>query len=226
MHHEHHLTVERTARYFTIEPAEEGAAREVWFGLHGYAQLAEKFLRVFEGLDDGTRLIVAPEALARFYLHPDPPPTGVGHIGASWMTREDRLSEIADNVAYLDALARHVFRRVPRDSVALRVLGFSQGALAAARWAAQGTTRVDQLILWGGGLPPELDVAAAPALGRLPVLLVWGEDDDYYDPAKVAHDAQRLADAGVACRVVTFAGGHQVKRELLLRLASEELRAP
>ncbi len=225
MHHEHHLTVERTARYFTIEPAEEGAAREVWFGLHGYAQLAEKFLRVFEGLDDGTRLIVAPEALARFYLHPDPPPTGVGHIGASWMTREDRLSEIADNVAYLDALARHVFRRVPRESVALRVLGFSQGALAAARWAAQGTTRVDQLILWGGALPPELDVAAAPALGRLPVLLVWGEDDDYYDPAKVAHDEKRLADAGVACRVVTFAGGHQVKRDLLLRLATEELGA-
>ncbi|MGD0483546.1 MAG: phospholipase, partial [Gemmatimonadales bacterium] len=139
MHHEHHLTVERTARYFTIEPAEGGAAREVWFGLHGYAQLAEKFLRVLEGLDDGTRLIVAPEALARFYLHPEPPPTGVGHIGASWMTREDRLSEIADNVAYLDALARHVFRQIARETVTLRVLGFSQGALAAARWAAQGT---------------------------------------------------------------------------------------
>ena len=75
-------------------------------------------------------------------------------------------------------------------------------------------------------LPKKDGVFQAREFGRLPVLLVWGEDDDYYDPAKVAHDAQRLADAGVACRVVTFAGGHQVKRELLLRLASEELRAP
>lgn len=226
MHHEHHLTVERTARYFTIEPADGVAVREVWFGLHGYAQLAEKFLRVFERLDDGARLIVAPEALARFYLHPNPPPTGAGHIGASWMTREDRLSEIADNVAYLDALARHVFRRFPRETVTLRVLGFSQGALAAARWAAQGTTRVDQLVLWGGALPPELDVTAASALARLSVLLVWGEQDPYYDPAKVAHDEKRLTDAGVACRAVTFAGGHQVKRELLLSLAMEPPGAP
>ena len=219
MLHEHHLTVERTARYFTIEAGEAGA-REVWFVLHGYGQLAERFLRPFEALADGSRLFVAPEALARFYLHPEPPPTGAGHIGASWMTREDRLSEIADNVAYLDALARHVFRRVERESVLLRVVGFSQGAFAAARWAAQGTTSVDQLILWGGSLPPELDPAEAPNLSRLPVLIVWGEQDQYYDAAKVAHDERRLSDAGIPCRVMTFAGGHQVSREVLKEIAA------
>jgi predicted esterase len=218
MLHEHHLTVERTARYFTIEPGEDGP-REVWFVLHGYGQLAERFLRPFEALDDGTRLIVAPEALARFYVHPEPPPSGAGHVGASWMTREDRLSEIADNVAYLDALARHVFRRFARERVALRALGFSQGAFAAARWAAQGTTPVDQLILWGGSLPPELDVREAPNLGRLPVLIVWGEGDQYYDHGKVAHDERRLADAGITCRVITFAGGHQLSREVLQQIA-------
>jgi len=220
MLHEHHLTVERTARYYTIEPGEAGA-REVWFALHGYGQLAERFLRPFEALDDGTRMFVAPEALARFYLHPDPPPTGMGHVGASWMTREDRLSEIADNVAYLDALARHVFRRVERERVLLRVVGFSQGAFAAARWAAQGTTSVDQLVLWGGSLPPELDVREAPNLSRLPVLIVWGEGDKYYDATQVAHDERRLSEAGIACRVVTFAGGHQLSRELLQRIATE-----
>ncbi len=218
MLHEHHLTVERTARYFTIEPAEAGA-REVWFVLHGYGQLAERFLRPFEALDDGTRLVVAPEALARFYLHPEPPPTGAGRIGASWMTREDRLSEIADNVAYLDALARHVFRRVERERVLLRVVGFSQGAFAAARWAAQGTTSVDQLVLWGGSLPPELDVREAPNLSRLPVLIVWGEQDQYYDAPTVAHDEQRLTAAGIPCRVLTFAGGHQLSREVLKKIA-------
>jgi predicted esterase len=220
MLHEHHLTVERTARYYTIEPAEAGP-REVWFVLHGYGQLAERFLRPFEGLGDGTRMFVAPEALARFYLHPDPPPTGVGHIGASWMTREDRLSEIGDNVAYLDALARHIFRRVERETVLLRVVGFSQGAFAAARWAAQGTTSVDQLVLWGGSLPPELDVRETPNLSRLPVLIVWGDGDKYYDATKVAHDERRLTDAGIACRVITFAGGHQLSRELLQRIAAE-----
>ena len=220
MRHEHHITVERTARYFTIEPA-EGRVREVWFVCHGYAQLADRFLRPFEALDDGTRLIVAPEALARFYLREDAPPSGAGRIGASWMTREDRISDVADTVQYLDALARRIFRRVDRAAVTLRVLGFSQGAAAAARWAVQGGTRPDQLVLWGLHLPPDLDLSAAPDLGRLPVLLVWGDQDRYYDAARAADDADRLARIGARHRIVTFAGGHRLSAAVLRDIAAE-----
>ena len=81
--------------------------RELWYVLHGYGQLAAPFLDDFRAIDDGTRLIVAPEALSRFYegdvqarLHKD------AKVGASWMTREDRDAEIADYVAYLDTRAR------------------------------------------------------------------------------------------------------------------------
>ena len=42
--------------------------REIWFVVHGYGQLAEYFIRHFRGLDDGTRYIVAPEGLSRFYV--------------------------------------------------------------------------------------------------------------------------------------------------------------
>ena len=234
MLHEHHLTVERTARYFTIEPGEAGA-REVWVVCHGYSQLAERFLRHFTALDDGRRLVVAPEALSRFYLHEGEPPAPAtppadaprasgshasgARVGATWMTREDRLSEIADYVAYLDALARHVFRRVERSATTLRVLGFSQGGAAAVRWVAQGTTRVDELILWGSHLPPDPDLSAAPGLAGTPVRFVWGEKDPYYDPARVAGDQTRLAAAGIPCRVTTFPGGHHISRTVLAEIA-------
>jgi dienelactone hydrolase len=246
MLHEHHLTVERTARYFTIEPGEAGA-REVWVVCHGYSQLAERFLRQCAQLDDGGRLVVAPEALSRFYLHEDEPraaagpgtdaphpgapraraprPSGAvalaGRVGATWMTREDRLSEIADYVAYLDALARHVFRRVERGATTLRVLGFSQGGATATRWIAQGTTRADELILWGCHLPPDLDLAAAPGLGATPVRLVWGEGDPYYDAARVEADRARLAGAGIPCRLTTYHGGHHISRGVLAAIAAE-----
>ncbi|MFH1498798.1 MAG: dienelactone hydrolase family protein, partial [Verrucomicrobiota bacterium] len=120
----------------------------------------------------------------------------------------------------LDALARHVFRRVERDATTFRVLGFSQGAVAAARWAVQGTTRMDQLILWGGYLPPELDLSDPRRLGTKPTLLVWGEKDHYYDRSRVADDESRLTRAGVACRVLTYGGGHHLSREVLLQVAA------
>src|SRR5262245_36958952 len=126
MPREHHGRVERTARYYTLGPLSEGV-RELWFVLHGYGNLAAKFLRSFEELDDGSRRIVAPEALNRFYLiAPDKAPANERPVGASWMTREDRESEIVDYIDYLDVVADEELRRIPasvRDSLRIRVLG-------------------------------------------------------------------------------------------------------
>ena len=52
---EYRLSVTRSARYFTTGRAE----REVWFVLHGYGQLAARFLSHFESIDDGTRGVTA-----------------------------------------------------------------------------------------------------------------------------------------------------------------------
>lgn len=104
---EHHIEVIRTARYWTLGP-EEGA-REVWYGLHGYRQLGRRFLRRFEPIDDGTRLVVAPDALSRFYVSSGSGRHGAESVvGGTWMTRDDRDAEIRDYVRYLDRLARKV----------------------------------------------------------------------------------------------------------------------
>src|SRR6266704_6639708 len=93
---EHHVSVTRTARYFTLGSS-RGVA-EVWFACHGYGQLAGRFLEKLRVLDDGTRYLVAPEGLSRFYLSES---ATARRVGASWMTREDRLVEIEDYVRYL-----------------------------------------------------------------------------------------------------------------------------
>src|SRR6476469_3720019 len=105
----HSTVVPRTARYYTLGPT-HGFPRELWFVCHGYGQLASRFLRQFAPLDDGTRLIVAPEALSRYYLDPvaERRHQREPRVGASWMTREDRFAEIVDYVSYLDQLAGEV----------------------------------------------------------------------------------------------------------------------
>src|SRR6059036_2375109 len=154
---EHHIGVSRTARYFTLGNSSPGVG-EVWFACHGYGQLAARFLEKLRVLDDGRRYLVAPEGLSRFYLSESPTER---RVGATWMTREDRLSEIDDYVRYLDALHAEVFARVERASVTLNLFGYSQGTATACRWAARGAARVDRLILWAGEVPPDLDLAGA-----------------------------------------------------------------
>lgn len=217
----HTIVVPRTARYYTLGPT-HGFPRELWFVCHGYGQLADRFLRQFAPLDDGTRLIVAPEALSRYYLDPipmrrhDPSP----RVGASWMTREDRESEIADYVAYLERLAEVIRHPLSGAAPRIVVLGFSQGTATVSRWLAASGMRVDHLVLWGGAIPPELELAAwSTRLHGAAITLVAGEEDEFATPAAVSAEAERLSAAGVAFTLQRFQGGHTIPADPLLQLA-------
>lgn len=207
----HHVSVPRTARFFTLGKGGDSAV-EIWFVLHGYGQLAERFIRYFTPLDDGTRLVVAPEGLSRFYLE-----SGRNDkIGASWMTREDRLAEIADYVRYLDAVYAAVGAEVARR---VTVLGFSQGTATAARWLAQGTAQAQRLILWGGEVPPDLDLAAARGRwSETQLTMVVGSADQFITSKILARDELRLTEQGIGYRVERFDGGHEIREEVLLRI--------
>lgn len=216
---EHHIPVGRTARYYTLGPA--GApAREVWLACHGYGQLAQFFLRRLAPLDDGTRLIVAPEALSRFYLSDPGGSHAKARVGATWMTREDRLNEIQDYVAYLDAVYRQAVTGVPRGGIRVFALGFSQGVATACRWAALGEAVVDELILWAERVPPDLDLAqSAERLRRMCITLVAGTTDRAVPPGAPAEEQSRLAQHGIASEIVTFPGGHELDADTLRSIA-------
>ncbi len=216
---ERHIQVKRTARYHLLG-VEDGPVRETWFVLHGYQQLAGRFINRFRPLDDGTRRIVAPEALSRFYVSQELGRHGpASKVGATWMTKEDRDHEIQDYVSYLDTLADHLAGGGAQ-SGRTTVLGFSQGVATAARWVALGAMRPDRLILWGDQVPPDLDLeAAASALKDVDVVLARGGRDPIFQDGAVSMDVDRLRSAGIACRVAEYDGGHDVDQRLLKELA-------
>src|SRR5512141_463110 len=119
------LTVPRTARYSAFGPS-PASADEWWIAIHGYGQLASDFIVQCAALDNGRRLVVAPEALSRFYQGDDNGASAPARVGASWMTREDRLSEIADYLRYLDLLVESL-RAGLTAPPPIHVLSFSQG---------------------------------------------------------------------------------------------------
>jgi len=216
---EHHIEIRRSARYFTL--GDEARPRDVWFVLHGYGQLAERFVSKFAPLDDGHRLFVAPEALSRHYVEGKGGPES--RVGASWMTREDRMAEMADYVRYLDAVHDEVFAHARRGAVRLSVLGFSQGAATAARWVLQGKGRVDRVVLWAGLLPPDVDPQTqADRLNALDLVLVAGDGDDGV-AAGLPLTRAALDAAGVRYRVVTFPGGHELDGGTLTKVVGGDV---
>lgn len=213
------LEVRRTARVVSSGPL-EGQHLGVWYALHGYAQLAPDFARACAPLAEDGRLLVAPEGLSRFYAE-----GGSGPVAASWMTREERAHEIADTLAYLEQLEACVDQgrdqRTPRG-----VLGFSQGAAAAARWVVLGGLRPARLVLWGAGLPPDLErEACRSAFAQVDVVLVAGTTDPFLRPERLGREWDRLREHAPAARLERFEGGHRLQRALLRTLAPLTNRA-
>ena len=218
---EHHLTVQRTARYCTLGDAATNVTN-VWIVCHGFAQLARAFIEEFRPMAGGGTLIVAPEALNRFYMNPDGGRAGANaRVGATWMTREDRLAEIDDYVRYLDELYREVVRQIgnpPR----VTALGFSQGTATVARWLVHGAATLDRVVLWAGLLPPEIDPAGShrARLASTELILVRGTRDAMLDAQHVQAQQDALASAGARVQVLEFDGGHRMDRATLAGLAS------
>jgi predicted esterase len=206
------LEVRRTARYFELGGDGGRPPAELWYVLHGYGQLASELAAGLAFLATPERRLVVPEGLSRFYRDG----TG-GIVGASWMTKVAREAEIEDYVDYLDALHARVTADLGAQ-VRATVLGFSQGTATASRWVARGGVRAERVILWGGGLPPDVDLAEARAAFR-GLSFAAGERDAFITPERLSEERARVEAAGLPFRLATFAGGHRLDDDLLRSLA-------
>jgi predicted esterase len=214
MMREHSITVARTARYFVLGDTSH-SLREVWLVCHGYGQLAFYFLKTFEAIASDGRLIVAPEGLSRFYVR------GFSErVGASWMTREDRLHEMEDYIKYLDAVCEQASANLARGSLGITALGFSQGTATVSRWASRTSFRVGRLILWGGLLPPDLDLQnSRAAFENTRITSVVGNTDEFADTANLEKQHVRLAELGITHTITHFDGWHELNVNILKKLA-------
>lgn len=208
---EQRLVVPRTARLATL--GLKAPLTEVWVVLHGYSQLASRFVRWFAPAVMPGRAIVAPEALNRFYT--DRP---AKLVGATWMTSDDREQEIRDHVEYLDRVVEHL--GAAHGPVPIHVHGFSQGAAMASRWVALGRVRPARLFLWGGGVPPDLDLAThGLRLTQAGLQVIVGDRDQFISEAMVEEQRRRLEAAGVAHALTRFTGGHVIPWNILRQVA-------
>jgi len=207
----HYLKVEKTARYCTLGELNEHT-RTIWMVCHGYGQLAPYFIEKFRVLDDGNTFIIAPEALSRFYLE-----GFSGRVGATWMTKEERESDIADYVEYLEKLYNELTHGFDTTPLKLNILGFSQGVATVCRWAVSKKKDFNKLVLWAGIFPPDLNTDfqfSMEAFQKKEVYVVYGDRDPLL---KEEHkkEIEVLGSRFTNLKVVIFNGKHELNEQVL-----------
>jgi predicted esterase len=213
---EHHLTFNFKARYYSSGEI-TGRTKHVLFVLHGYGQLAQYFIRKFSTLESKEVIVIAPEGLSRFYTDPlESAGRKTNRVGATWMTKEDRLVDIENYVNYLDTVfvATVGDRKIP-----VSILGFSQGSATASRWILSKNIRFDRLILWAGILPEDMNFeVGAEVLKDKSVVMVYGKHDPFVTDARFTEMKTLVEKLRTKVGLVTFEGGHDIEEKALLNL--------
>lgn len=200
------------ARYYRLGNL-DATTKQLWFVLHGYGQLAQFFIQKFKVLEEAGICVIAPEGLSRFYLEGNG-----GRVGATWMTKENRLTDIENYINYLN----EVFHKETSSISPLppiTILGFSQGAATVTRWLLNGKINANRLILWAGLLPPDMDFEKGnEILKSMEIIEVYGKDDPFLTEAKIA-EMKMLADKlEIKLAPIVFEGGHEINKATLAKL--------
>lgn len=214
---EHKVNFEFRARYYTLGEVSENI-EELWFVCHGHGQLAQYFIRKFEVLNDGKKMVVAPEGLSRYYLE------GFrGRVGATWMTKEDRLTDIDNYLTYLSEVF-NIIKNQLKPNVRVNLLGFSQGAATISRFATQTNIHFDKLVLWAGIFPPDLPpLESIERLKNKKVYWVYGTEDQYLSAGVMEEQEAVSKRLGIKPIVKNFKGEHELSNEMLLEIVEESI---
>ena len=214
---EHWISANLSLPYHSFGNPDKEKTKQLWIVCHGYGQLAKYFIRRFDVLDPDQHYVVAPEGISKFYLGDD-----YKKVGASWMTKENRLVEIENQWILLDKIFEEVSERINIHEVKLNLFGFSQGASTIARWMIKRQLSFDRLILWAGSFPPEITSDQTDFIKKESQLIyVFGKADPLINPdnkEKLFNLISKVFQRDP--ELIAFEGGHEVKREIIKKLST------
>ncbi len=207
---QHYTKFELKARYFQLGELTE-KTKNLIFVIHGYGQQAKYFIKKFESLDTTENSIIAPEGLNRFYLE-----GFSGRVGATWMTREDRLTDIDNYLTYLNKVYEEVVDKIDVANLKVSVIGFSQGSATVSRWVSNTPHHIDQLILWAGIFPPDLDYKlAGERFDSMNIKYVYGLNDPFLSQNRIDEMNAISSKLKVNPQIITFDGEHEIHQPTL-----------
>lgn len=205
----HKLKVEKTAHFYTLGNLND-ETQYFWLVTHGFGQLASSIIRKFENFNLNEHFIVAPEGLNRFYWD-----MRKGIVGASWMTKQDRLDEIQDYSNFIQHVYDQYTAQLP-PHIKIIFLGFSQGCATHLRWILRGMPHFHHLVLWGGLLPDDLDyIFFNDYLNDKRIHFISGDADEFITPERIEWHLQFAEKQNLPLNYIPFKGKHEILTDVL-----------
>jgi predicted esterase len=216
---EQHINFNFKGRYYTLGEINKDTL-QIWFVLHGYGQLAQYFLKKFNSLEAKNICVIAPEGLSRFYLEDINTRSqgGSSRVGATWMTKEDRLTDIENYITYLNSIYQKELAGLT-SIPPVTLFGFSQGVATVARWALYGSVQFQRLIFWAGILPPDIDFELGKDKVRgKEVIQIYGKQDPFINADRLNEMKKLCNQLEITPQIIEYDGKHEIDESVLAQI--------
>ena len=213
MFNKHSISFEFSSSYITYNQLTDNT-ENIWIVFHGYGQLSKYFIRRFDVLDRDKNYIIAPQGLSKFYVDDD-----YKNVGASWLTKEDRGSDLLNQQKYLIKLMDELKLKIDFSKIKVNLFGFSQGVSALTRLLMNYNMKVNNIIIWAGWVPEEFFNINKDVLKDTNLFFVVGNKDKYYNNPIIKgyiEKFKKILNKEIDYSV--FDGGHIVDRKVLKKI--------
>jgi len=207
------INIQINTSYHTLNELTEHT-KNIWVVCHGYGQLAEYFIQKFACLPPQENFIIAPQALSKFYI------SGFsGRVGATWMTKRDRETEVGNYVNMISNIFARETQGADLGKYRVILFGFSQGTATITRFAMQSGIHFHHLILWAGSFPHDANFEEASGmLSDKKFDFLMGNQDEFYNQKRIDEHIAMLKEQNIYPQLTIFEGEHKVYDDVLLNL--------
>ena len=213
MFNKHNISFEFSSSYITCNKLTDNT-ENIWIVFHGYGQLSKYFIRRFDVLDGDKNYIIAPQGLSKFYVDED-----YKNVGASWLTKEDRGSDLLNQQKYLIKLMDELKLKIDFSKIKINLFGFSQGVSALTRLLMNYNMKVNNVIIWAGWVPDEFFNINKDVLKDTNLFFVVGNKDKYYNNPIIKGYLKKIKNIlNKEIDYFVFNGGHIVDRKVLKKI--------
>ena len=213
MFNKHSISFEFSSSYITHNQLTDNT-ENIWIVFHGYGQLSKYFIRRFDVLDGDKNYIIAPQGLSKFYVDED-----YNNVGASWLTKEDRGSDLLNQQKYLIKLMDELKLNIDFSKIKINFFGFSQGVSALTRLLMNYNMKVNNIIIWAGWVPDEFFNINKDVLKDTNIFFVVGNKDKYYNNPIIKGYIEKFKKTlNKEIDYFVFNGGHIVDRKVLKKI--------
>ena len=213
MFNKHNISFEFSSSYITYNKLTD-KTENIWIVFHGYGQLSKYFIRRFDVLEGDKNYIIAPQGLSKFYVDED-----FKNVGASWLTKEDKESDLLNQQKYLIKLMDELKSKIDFSKIKINLFGFSQGVSAFTRLLINYNMKIDNIIIWAGWVPDEFFNINKDVLKDTNLFFVVGNKDKYYNNPIIKGYIEKFKKTlNKEIDYFVFDGGHIVDRKVLKKI--------